>query len=77
MNEVVFRIVDDRMTKKLVTIFTSNLTIEELYLEDRIKERIIKMSLAISLPEFNVRSKEAYEDKVQFLKELGLMEGGG
>lgn len=77
MNEVVFRITDERMTKRLVTIFTSNLTIEELNLEERIKERINKVSLSLRLPEFNVRSKESYDEKLQFMKEMGLVEKEG
>ena len=77
MNEVLFRIVDERMTRGLVTIFTSNLEVDELVLDDRIIERISKVSLSMRLPEFNVRSKESYDEKVQFLKDMGLMKGGG
>ena len=76
MNEVVFRIIDDRMTKRLVTVFTSNLQVQELSLDDRIIERIQKMSFMVSLPEYNVRSKESYDEKTLFLKELGLLKGG-
>ncbi len=76
MNDILFRIVDDRMTKKLVTVFTSNLSIEELALDDRIVERINKVSFPIKLPEYNVRSRESNNAKLRFIKSMGLMEGG-
>lgn len=77
MNEVLFRIVDDRMTQKLVTIYTSNLRLEELSIDDRITERINKTAYAVGLPEYNVRSKESYNEKLSFLREMGLVEKGG
>lgn len=70
MNEVLFRIVDERMNKKLVTIFTSNIRLEELNLDDRITERICKVSYPIHLPEFNVRNREAYDKKMDFAKKI-------
>ena len=70
MNEVLFRIIDDRVNKGLVTVFTSNLDINELTIDERIKERINKMSVSMSLPEFNVRSRSAYEEKAEFIKEI-------
>ena len=77
MNEILFKIVDERMTKKLVTIYTSNIPIEELGIDERVIERINKTSFAVGLPEYNVRSKEAYSEKLNFLKNMGLLEGGG
>lgn len=76
MNEVCFRIIDERMTGGLVTIFTSNLQVDDLNLDERIIERINKVSLAMSLPEYNVRAKEAHNEKTRFLKDMGLIEGG-
>lgn len=76
MNEILFRIIDDRMNKKLITIFTSNLEIEDLTLDDRIIERIKKISMVLRLPEFNVRSRESEEEKRKFLKDMGLLERG-
>lgn len=73
LNDILFTITDERMNKKLVTIFTSNVPLEELQIESRISERINKMSIAVSLPEFNVRTREAYQEKTQFLKNQNLI----
>ncbi|SCW28207.1 DNA replication protein DnaC [Eubacterium ruminantium] len=73
MNDLLFRIVDERMTQKLVTIFTSNIVIDRLSLDERITERINKMSHPVSLPEFNVRHIESNNNKAEFLKRIGLV----
>jgi DNA replication protein DnaC len=76
MDDILFRIVDDRYTQKLVTIYTSNMSIQGLEVDERIKERMIKVACSVSLPEYNVRAKESYEEKLSFLKKRGLIEGG-
>lgn len=76
LNEILFRISDERMSNKLSTIYTSNLELEELNIDDRIIERINKVSFSVSLPEYNVRSTESYNSKLDFLKSMGLMKGG-
>ena len=70
LNEILFRIVDNRMTKGLVTIFTSNISLEGLNLDERVVERISRVSVSIGLPEFNVRTREAYDKKISFLKKI-------
>lgn len=72
MNEILYRIADDRMTQRLVTIYTSNEQIHEVALDDRTISRIDKTSIVISLPEYNVRLRESYDEKIEFLKEIGL-----
>lgn len=73
MNDLLFKIIEARYQKKLVTIFTSNVKATDLRLDDRITSRIEKVSQFIPLPEYSYRSKEAYDDKKSFYKELGLM----
>lgn len=73
MNDVLFQIIDARYQQKLVTIFTSNVKIVALDLDDRIVDRINKMTFQMSLPEYCVRAKEANEQKTEFMKEIGLM----
>jgi len=72
-NDLLFKIIEARYQKKLVTLFTSNLKIEALRVDDRISSRIEKISQPIPLPEYSFRTKEAYEEKKGFYKELGLM----
>ena len=74
MNEELFKIIDSRMTQGLVTIVTSNQKPDELNVDDRIIERIQKMTVIIELPEYNVRSKEAHAKKIEFFKSVGLIE---
>ena len=68
LSEILFKIIDDRMNQKLVTIFTSNLELDALNIDERIIERINKMAFTLGLPEYNVRSREANQSKVNFIK---------
>lgn len=62
VNEIFYSILDHRMTKKKVTLFTSNGKIEELKHDDRIKNRIEKMAVPIYLPDESIRSKIAQKE---------------
>lgn len=73
MNDLLFQITDARMTKKLVTIITSNIPMRKLELDDRVCDRINKLCQSIPLPNYCVRAREANEDKAAFFKQLGLM----
>lgn len=73
MNDLLFKIIEIRYQKKLVTIFTSNMKSNELRVDDRISSRIDKISQNIPLPEYSYRSKQAYDEKKDFYKEMGLM----
>lgn len=73
MNDVLFQITDSRYQQKLVTIYTSNVKIGNLNLDDRIVDRINRTTFQMSLPEYCVRAKEANEQKIEFMKKLGIM----
>ena len=73
MNDLLFKIIETRYQNKLVTLFTSNLKVGELRVDDRISSRIDKMSQSIPLPEYSFRSKKSYDEKKDFYSELGLM----
>ena len=72
INDILFQITDARMTKKLVTIITSNIAIKDLNLDDRVCDRINKMCQSLPLPNYCVRAKEVIEDRLSFFKEIGL-----
>lgn len=72
-NDLLFRITDARMQQKLVTIYTSNIEMENLNFDDRVTDRIYKTSLQISLPEKCIRAREANEKKRDFLKDMGIL----
>ena len=73
MNDLLFKIIESRYQKKLVTLFTSNMKCNELRMDDRITSRIDKISQNIPLPEYSYRSKAAYDEKKGFFKEMGLI----
>ncbi|WP_164917279.1 DnaA/Hda family protein [Clostridium sp. JN-9] len=70
VNEIFYSILDYRMTRQKVTLFTSNGKIEELKHDDRIKNRIEKMAVPIYLPDESIRSiisKKENEDLTNLL----------
>ncbi len=73
MNDLLFKIIESRYQNKLVTLFTSNMKPSELRVDDRVSSRIDKISQNIPLPEYSYRSKQAYDEKKEFYKELGLI----
>lgn len=73
MNDLLFKIVEARYQNKLVTLFTSNISINDLRVDDRIMSRIDKMCQKIPLPEYSFRRKEAHDEKKEFYKEIGLI----
>lgn len=73
MNDLLFKIIESRYQKKLITLFTSNMKCNELRVDDRISSRIDKISQNIPLPEYSYRSREAYDEKRDFYKELGII----
>jgi DNA replication protein DnaC len=73
MNDLLFKIIEARYQKKLVTLFTSNMRCNELRVDDRITSRIDKITQNIPLPEYSFRSKASSDEKREFYKEMGLI----
>lgn len=65
-----FRLVNKRLSEGLVTFYTSNMPPENLNLDDRIINRIIKSSIVVQLPEESVRLKKARNEQEAFLKDI-------
>ena len=65
-----FRLVNARIQNGLVTIFTSNMPVEKLNVDERTKSRIIACSVVFSMPEESIRRKKAKEEQDEFLKEI-------
>lgn len=66
----VFRIVNERINTGKVIIFTSNMCPEDLNLDDRTIDRIIKKSVVLQMPEESIRGKEAKEEQDSFLRDI-------
>lgn len=65
-----FRLINKRMENGVVTLFTSNLPPEQLNLSDRTKDRIIKQSVVLQMPEESIRRKRATQEQNDFLKKI-------
>lgn len=70
VSEIIYSIMDHRMTKKKITIFTSNMKVEELQHEDRIKNRIEKMAVPICVPDESIRSEISKQENEELTKIL-------
>ena len=66
----VFRIINERLNSGKVTIFTSNMCPEDLNLDDRTIDRIMKKSVVLQMPEESIRRKEAKEEQDSFLRDI-------
>lgn len=65
-----FRLIDERSSNNLSTIFTSNYRIEELNVDERVKSRIMKASITIHMPEESIRNKKAVEEQSDFITKM-------
>lgn len=67
---VLYRLVNHRKVNKLVTIFTSNIPVNELKIDDRISDRIFEITVPLNLPEVPIRNMKAKEENTEFIKEI-------
>lgn len=65
-----FRLIDYRYSNKKITIFTSNVEMDMLKLNDRIIDRIYGRNLRLPLPEKSVRSMQADEENIKFMQNI-------
>ena len=65
-----FRLINKRMEKGLITIYTSNSPIDGLNLDDRTKDRILKNTIAIHMPEESIRQTKAAAEQGEFLSRV-------
>lgn len=69
-NGILYQIIDYRMTKKRITIFTSNVPVSRLNYDERTVSRIENMAMQIKMPEESVRSEIAKNKNVEMMKRL-------
>lgn len=62
-----FKLINSRISQGLVTIYTSNLDIDKLNVDERIRSRIYGSSIMLPMPEVSVRTKKANEAQDAFL----------
>lgn len=66
----IFRLVNKRMSEGLVTIYTSNMTVNELNVDDRTKNRIFDTAIPLQMPEESIRMRKAQNKHNKFLKSV-------
>lgn len=70
VNEIFYGLLNDRMTAKKPTLFTSNCCIENLGYSDRIVNRLFRMAMPVKFPEESIRQALAKQENEDFIKEL-------
>lgn len=67
-DQELFKLLNERMTNGLVTIFTSNNSLESLNIDERAKSRIYRTAIQINMPEVSIRKKDGDSRQNEFLK---------
>lgn len=68
IESVLFSLIDKRTVKRLITIYTSNIPLEELRIDSRITDRIKSKSYTLKVPDVSIRNLEANKRKNEFMK---------
>ena len=68
--EILYTILNERMISKKITVFTSNLSVDELRLDERIRDRIKRMAMPVMCPEESVRQILACRENDEVMKKL-------
>lgn len=55
----IFRLVNDRMETGKITIYTSNMSTDSLNVDSRTRDRIVKASVELQMPEESLQKKES------------------
>lgn len=70
MQQEMFRLINHRQEKQLMTIYTSNLEPEKLKLNSRTINRIMKSAIVFQMPEQSIREEKAKAEQEQFLARI-------
>lgn len=70
VNTTLYQLINYRYANKLITIITSNYSIEQLKVDDRIKDRINAMCLPLHIPEVSIRAMETDRENSKFIKDV-------
>lgn len=76
IDTVFYQIINRRYTEHKIIIYTSNVQIENLKMDDRIKDRIEATSYIVKLPEVPVRKNISTEVKQKILDEIKSAQSG-
>ncbi len=65
-----YRLINERYNNRLPTVYTSNIPIEHLKMDDRIVDRIESTTMLVKLPEESIRREVRKQEKDRLLKEI-------
>lgn len=70
IDTVFYHLINERYVNRLPTIYTSNIPIESLRMDDRITDRIESTTFPVKLPEESIRKDTREQEKQKLLKEI-------
>lgn len=70
IDTVLYRLVNSRYVNKLPTIYTSNIPLDKLKMDDRITSRIDEATYPVKLPEESIRREVRRQEKQKLLDEI-------
>ncbi len=70
IDTVLYSLVNDRYVNRLPTIYTSNIPVNRLKMDDRIADRIESTTYSVQLPEESIRKAMREQQKQKLLQEI-------
>lgn len=70
VDTVLYRLINERYANRLPTIYTSNILIERLKMDDRIIDRIESTTYLVNLPEESIRKDTRQQEKDKLFDEI-------
>lgn len=70
IDTVLYRLINGRYINRLPTVYTSNVPVESLRIDDRITDRIDSTTLPVKLPEESIRKAARQQEKSRLLEEI-------
>lgn len=72
IDTVFYRLINSRYNNKLVTIYTSNVEVNSLKMDDRIVDRIEATTYLLRIPEEPIRSRKREQKKNELLEQIKI-----
>lgn len=70
VDTVLYRLINERYINRLPTIYTSNIAVDRLKIDDRIIDRIESRSYIVTLPEESIRRTLGQQEKERLLQDI-------
>lgn len=63
-----FKLINERSSNNLITIYTSNYSLKDVKVDERVRSRIYKTAIELHMPEESIRQQKAQAEQNEFLK---------